>query len=43
MPVDMYVYLNRCSGELIAYIDGHHVVLLNQERRTKRTSEPQTG
>jgi hypothetical protein len=30
------LYLNRCSGELIVYIDGHHVVLLTQERRTEK-------
>jgi hypothetical protein len=29
------LFLNRCSGELLAFIDGHHVVLLTQGRTEK--------
>jgi hypothetical protein len=35
--------LDRRSGELLAFIDGHQVVLLTQERRIKKNIRTTNG
>jgi len=37
------LYLNRRSGELLAFIDGHHAVLITQERRTEKNVRTTNG